>query len=114
MDRLQSEIPSFGGRGRVVHKHAEPYHQVSLRHVPNVFREPIRDFHDLLRQKHRLLVTANVVPSSPIRDTLMRATLRSFESLVLTRATWRTSQKMAFFTVTAMKISNLTLCLCLQ
>jgi hypothetical protein len=36
----------------------------------------------------RLLVTANVVPSSPILVTLMNA-IRSSETSVLTRATWR-------------------------
>jgi hypothetical protein len=37
---------------------------------------------------HRLLVTANVVPSSPILVTLMTEALRSSETSVLTRATW--------------------------
>jgi hypothetical protein len=37
----------------------------------------------------RLLVTANVVPSSPILVTLMMEALRSSETSVLTRATWR-------------------------
>jgi hypothetical protein len=36
-----------------------------------------------------LVVTANVVPSSPILVTLMMETLRSSESSVLTGATWR-------------------------
>jgi hypothetical protein len=35
----------------------------------------------------RLLVTAGVVPSSPILDTLMKEALCSFETSVLTRAT---------------------------
>jgi hypothetical protein len=43
----------------------------------------------LLRSVRRLLVTASVVPSSPILVTLMKEALRSFESLVLTRATRR-------------------------
>jgi hypothetical protein len=38
---------------------------------------------------HRLLVTASVVPSSPILVTLMKVALSSSETLVLTRATWR-------------------------
>jgi hypothetical protein len=29
-------------------KNTEPPHQVYLGHVPKVFREPIRSFHDLL------------------------------------------------------------------
>jgi hypothetical protein len=36
----------------------------------------------------QLLVTANVVPSSPILVTLMREALSSSETSVLTRATW--------------------------
>jgi hypothetical protein len=39
--------------------------------------------------KLRLLVTANVVPSSPILVTLMKEALRSSETPVLTRATRR-------------------------
>jgi hypothetical protein len=38
---------------------------------------------------HRLPVTANVVPNSPILVTLMMEALRSSEKLVLTRATQR-------------------------
>jgi hypothetical protein len=37
----------------------------------------------------RLLVTANIVPSSLILITLMKEALSSSETLVLTRATWR-------------------------
>jgi hypothetical protein len=37
---------------------------------------------------HRLLVTVNVVPSSPILVTLMIEALGSSETSVLTRATW--------------------------
>jgi polysaccharide deacetylase 2 family uncharacterized protein YibQ len=37
----------------------------------------------------RLLVTANVLPSSPIIVTLMKEALSSFETSVLTRATRR-------------------------
>jgi hypothetical protein len=36
----------------------------------------------------RLLVTANVVPSSPILVTLMMEALRASETLVLIRITW--------------------------
>jgi hypothetical protein len=42
-----------------------------------------------LRSGLRLLVTANVVPSSPILVTLMMEVIRSFETLVLTGATRR-------------------------
>jgi hypothetical protein len=41
----------------------------------------------VLRSVHRLLVIANVVPSSPILVTLMIEALRSTDTLVLTRAT---------------------------
>jgi hypothetical protein len=37
----------------------------------------------------QLLVTASVVPSSPILVTLMKDALSSSETSVLTRATWR-------------------------
>jgi hypothetical protein len=40
-----------------------------------------------LRSVRRLLVTASVIPSSPILVTLMKEVLRSSETSVLTRAT---------------------------
>jgi hypothetical protein len=43
----------------------------------------------LLHQDDRLLVTASVVPSSPILVTLMKEALSSFHASVLTRATRR-------------------------
>jgi hypothetical protein len=42
-----------------------------------------------LRSVRRLLVTASIVPSSPILVTLMKEALRSSETSVLTRATRR-------------------------
>jgi hypothetical protein len=42
-----------------------------------------------LRSVRRLLVTASVVPSSPILVTLMKEVLSSSETSVLTRVTWR-------------------------
>jgi hypothetical protein len=42
-----------------------------------------------LRNVRRSLVTASVVPSSPILVTLMKEALSSSEMSVLTRATWR-------------------------
>jgi hypothetical protein len=46
-----------------------------------------------LRSVRRLLVTANVVPSSPILFTLMIEALGSSETFVLTRATRRNMLK---------------------
>jgi hypothetical protein len=43
----------------------------------------------LLRSVHRLLVTANVVPSSPILVTLLMEALRSSETSILTIGTQR-------------------------
>jgi hypothetical protein len=43
----------------------------------------------LLRNVRRLLLTASVVPSSPVIDTLMQEALSSSETSVLTRATRR-------------------------
>jgi hypothetical protein len=40
------------------------------------------------RRVYQLLVTADIVPSSPILVTLMMEALRSSETLVPTRATW--------------------------
>jgi hypothetical protein len=46
-------------------------------------------FWDFVRSVRRLLVTARVVPSSPILVTLMKEALCSSEMSVVTRATWR-------------------------
>jgi hypothetical protein len=42
-----------------------------------------------LRDVLKLLITANVVPSSPILVILMMEAILSFETSVLTRAAWR-------------------------
>jgi hypothetical protein len=55
-----------------------------------------------------LLVTANVIPSSPILVTLKTEALRSSERRFLQEPHGVTSQKTAFFIVTAVKTSNLT------
>jgi hypothetical protein len=44
---------------------------------------------ELSAKLRRLLVTANVVPSSPILVILMKEALSSSETSVLTKATWR-------------------------
>jgi hypothetical protein len=52
-------------------------------------RTDVSEEHSLfLRSVRRLLVTAKVVPSSPILVILMMEALRSSETSVLTRATW--------------------------
>jgi hypothetical protein len=55
----------------------------------------------------RLVVTANV-PSSPILVTLMMEALSSSECRLLQEPHGVTSQRTAFFIVTAVKTSNLT------
>jgi hypothetical protein len=60
-----------------------------------------------LRSVRRLLVTASVVLSSPI-VTLMKEVLSSSETSVLQEPHGVTPQKTPFFTVTAVKTSNLT------
>jgi hypothetical protein len=61
-----------------------------------------------LRSVHRLLLSANVVPSSQILVTVMMEAIRSSETRFLQEPFGVTSQKTAFFTVTAVKNSNLT------
>jgi hypothetical protein len=53
-----------------------------------IFGSFIQD-EEWLRSVRRLLVMANVVPSSPILVTLMMEALSSSEKSVLTIATWR-------------------------
>jgi hypothetical protein len=54
-----------------------------------------------------MLATANVVLSALILVTFMMEVIRSYELSVITRAAWLTSQKTAFFIITAVKNSNL-------
>jgi hypothetical protein len=61
-----------------------------------------------LRSVRRLLVTASVVPSSPIVVNLMREALSSSKTSVLSRITRRNIPEKPFFIVTAAKTSNLT------
>jgi hypothetical protein len=67
----------------------------------NLMMETIRysaTLKKFLRSVHRLIVTANGVPRTPILVTLMMEALSSSETLVLTRATHGvTSKKTLFF-----------------
>jgi hypothetical protein len=54
----------------------------------------------------RLLITVNAVPSAPILVTLMIEAIRSSETSVPTRSTWRNIPEDAFFRVAAVKTSN--------
>jgi hypothetical protein len=104
----------------------QPYAPASL-YSPEIF-SPVSDTqicfglsssHDLLRLEElelpthersvpRLLVTARVVPRSPILVTLMKEALSSSESRFLQEPHAVTSQTTPFFIVTAVKTSNLT------
>jgi hypothetical protein len=59
------------------------------------------------RRTQRRLVTASVVPRSPILVTLMKEALSSSETSVLKQPYDVTSQKTPFFIVTAVKTSSL-------
>jgi hypothetical protein len=61
---------------------------VALRDCPYVRRENCPHL-VFLRSVRRLLVTATAVPTSQILVTLMKEALRSSETSVLTRVTWR-------------------------
>jgi hypothetical protein len=61
-----------------------------------------------LRSVLRLLVTANVVPSSPILVTLMTEEIRSAETSVLTRTTLRNIPKEGILHSHSRETSNLT------
>jgi hypothetical protein len=74
---LQPKLLSFPPPPQPICIHNSEFHSSFLSHL--VF----------LRSVRRLLVTASVVPSSPILVTLMKEALSSSETSVLTRATPR-------------------------
>jgi hypothetical protein len=61
-----------------------------------------------LRSVLRLLVTTNLVPSTPLLVTVMLEAVSSSVHLILQEPRCVPSQKMAFFIVTAVKTSNPT------
>jgi hypothetical protein len=76
-------------------------------HAANKYYYIIHTYIVFLRSVRRLLVTANF-PSSPILVTLMTEALVPLERRFSEEPHWVTSQKTAFFIVTAVKTSNLT------
>jgi hypothetical protein len=56
----------------------------------------------------RLLITANIVPSSSILVALMMEVIRSSETLILTRVTRHNNSDDGIFIVTGVDVSNLT------
>jgi hypothetical protein len=83
---LVSRMSSFGMLRRVALVRTD----VSEKRSASIMRVPREVF---IRSVRRLLVTANVVPSSPIPVTLMMEALRSSKTSVLTRATRRNIPK---------------------
>jgi hypothetical protein len=69
--------------------HATTCYPHSSLHPQSEFHTSLLSHIVFLHSMRRLLVTANVVPSSPILVILMMEALRSSETSVLTRATWR-------------------------
>jgi hypothetical protein len=79
-----------------------------LRHVALVRTDVSEELSASIISVSRLLVTANVVPSSPILVTLVMDALSSSEKSLLTRATRRNLLEDAIFVVIAVRASNLT------
>jgi hypothetical protein len=84
----------------------------TLRHVAlvrtEVSEERIASIIGVTGIVFRLLVTAIIVPSSPILVTLMMKAIRSSETSVFQKPHSGTSQKTVLLRVAAVKISNLT------
>jgi hypothetical protein len=62
---------------------------MSLRILNYEFHSSFLSYLVFLHSVRRLLVSASVIPSSPILVTLMKEAISSSETSVLTRATWR-------------------------
>jgi hypothetical protein len=75
----------------------------------DISEERITTIIRMLRTVLRLLVTANVVPSSPILITLMMVVIVHLKHWFLQESHDATCQKTAFFIVTAVKTSDLIL-----
>jgi hypothetical protein len=86
--------------GKVASKIQTPWPLVHKRTIPT--ERPPSTLR-ILRSLRRLLITASVVPSSPILVTLMNEALSSSETSVHTRVTRRN-----IVIVTVVKASNLT------
>jgi hypothetical protein len=67
-----------------------------------------KKYQKFLRSVRRLLVAASVIPSSPIRVTLMKEALSSPKRRFLQESHGVTFQKTQFFIVAAVKTSNIT------
>jgi hypothetical protein len=80
-------------RVTLVRTHATTCYPHSSLHPQSEFHTRFLSCFALLRSVRRLLVTANVVPSSPIPVILMMGKLSASETLVLTRATRRNIPK---------------------
>jgi hypothetical protein len=83
MARVQSEVPSFVRRVGLV--------CLKTRYECGTASPSVLGFLShlvFLRSVCRLLVTASVVPSSPILVTLMKEALSSSETSILIRVTW--------------------------
>jgi hypothetical protein len=91
---------------------------MSLAYFQGIFRHSFgregRNYYTYLSRQRceemllRLLVSANVVPISPILVIMMMEAIRSYETYVLKKLHGITSHNTAFLIATAVKTSNVT------